>query len=215
VSTASTVRHPIFARVYTRLAAAYEQQGAAEHRDELLAGVQGKVVELGCGTGLNFAHYPPTVAEVIAVEPEPALRASSEAAAASAPVPVHVIDAVADELPFLDDEFDAAVASLVLCSVPDPDHALAELRRVLRPGGELRFYEHVLSAKPKLARLQHRLDHVWPYLAGGCHITRDTARAIERAGFVIEQRRDFTFMPSRFAAPTSAVVIGRARKPAE
>ena len=107
----------------------------------------------------------------------------------------------------------AAVASLVLCSVPDPRHALAELKRVLRPGSELRFYEHVLSTKPKLARLQHRLDHIWPYFAGGCHITRDSARAIEHAGFVIEHRRDFTFMPSRFAAPISAHVLGRARNP--
>jgi Methylase involved in ubiquinone/menaquinone biosynthesis len=171
------------------------------------------VLELGSGTGLNFAHYPSTVSEVVAIEPEPTLRASSETAATSAPVRVCVADGLADALPFAADEFDAAVASLVLCSVPDPVGALAELRRVLRPGGELRFYEHVLSPKPKLARLQHRLDHVWPYFAGGCHITRDTATTIERAGFVIEQRRDFTFMPSRLAVPTSPLVLGRARNP--
>jgi ubiquinone/menaquinone biosynthesis C-methylase UbiE len=210
--SAKAVRHPIFARMYARLASAYEQQGVAAHRDELLAGLQGRVLELGSGTGLNFAHYPSTVSEVVAVEPEPALRALTEAAAASASVSVRVVDAVADELPFFEDEFDAAVASLVLCSVSDPRRALEELERVLRPGGELRFYEHVLSPKPKLARLQHRLDHVWPYFAGGCHITRDTGSAIERAGFMIEQRRDFTFMPSRLAAPISPHVLGRARK---
>lgn len=207
------VRHPVFAWFYTKLAASYEQKGAAEHRDELLADLSGVVLELGSGTGLNFARYPTTVTEIVAVEPEPALRARSQEAAQASRISVRVVDAVADDLPFGDGEFDAAVASLVLCSVPSQDRALAELKRVIRPGGELRFYEHVLSRDEKLARLQHRLDHVWPFFAGGCHVSRDTRTAIERAGFVIEQSRNFNFIPSRLAMPTAPIFLGRGRRP--
>src|SRR3954469_15281982 len=111
--------HPHFARFYKKLSPKAEGRGQAEHREELLAGLSGRVLELGAGNGLNFSHYPATVTEVIAVEPEPTLRAAAEEAAAKAPVPVRVVDAVADELPFADGELDAAVASLVLCSVSD------------------------------------------------------------------------------------------------
>ncbi|MEA2269080.1 MAG: hypothetical protein QOC64_1690 [Solirubrobacteraceae bacterium] len=209
----SAVRHPVFARLYHRLSAGAEQAGQAEHRDELLAGLHGRVVELGAGNGLNFAHYPPTVAEVVAVEPEPYLRARAEEAAGAAPVAVTVVDGVADRLPLGDGEFDAAVASLVLCSVPDQARALAELRRVLRPGGELRFYEHVLSESPRLARLQRALAPVWPWLGGGCRPDRATAAAIARAGFLVERERRFTFRPAAIALPVSPHVIGVARRP--
>ena len=128
------VRHPIFARLYARVSPGVERKGAAEHRDELLAGVAGRVIEIGAGNGLNFAHYPASVTEVVAVEPEPYLRGRAQEAAESAPVPVTIVDGVADDLPADDGAFDAAVASLVLCSVPDQATALAEVRRVLRPG---------------------------------------------------------------------------------
>src|SRR4051794_14595280 len=135
---------PRFARMYLRAAKTAEQRGATDHRRRLLAGLDGTVVELGAGHGLNFPHYPADVTEVIAIEPEPTLRAHATEAAAGAPVPVRVVGGVADDLPLADESVDAAVASLVLCSVPDQDRALAELRRVLRSGGELRFYEHVI-----------------------------------------------------------------------
>src|SRR3954469_22435285 len=109
--------HPIFARLYTWLSRGAESSGAAEHRDETLAGLSGRVIEVGAGNGLNFAHYPPGVTEVVAVEPEPYLRAQAEAAAAAAATPVTVLDGVADALPAEDGSFDAAVASLVLCTV--------------------------------------------------------------------------------------------------
>jgi ubiquinone/menaquinone biosynthesis C-methylase UbiE len=206
----TTVRHPVFARLYSRLSPGVERKGGAEHRAELLDGVAGRVVEIGAGNGLNFAHYPAAVSEVVAVEPEPYLRERAAEAAAAAPVPVRIVDGVADALPAEDGAFDAAVASLVLCSVPDQATALAEIRRVLRPGGELRFYEHVVSDRPRTARTQRRLDDwgLWPRLAGGCHAARDTTAAIEAASFRIERCRRFPFA----AGPVSlAHVIGLAR----
>jgi ubiquinone/menaquinone biosynthesis C-methylase UbiE len=128
-------------------------------------------------------------------------------------VPVTVVDGVADHLPLEDASCDAAVASLVLCSVADQAAALAELRRVIRPGGELRFYEHIRSASPRLARLQRAIDVVWPHLIGGCHTSRDTIAAIEAAGFTIERARRFTFRPAITNAPVAPHVVGTAHRP--
>ena len=141
--------------MYPKAAARADRRGAREHRRRLLAGLSGRVLELGAGNGLNFAHYPATVTEVVAIEPEPNLRAAAKAAAQNAGVTVTVQPGTADRLPLEDGEVDAAVASLVLCSVPDQASALAALHRVLRPGGELRFYEHVIPrCQPKRAILQ-------------------------------------------------------------
>jgi ubiquinone/menaquinone biosynthesis C-methylase UbiE len=202
--------HPIFARLYARLAPVAEKAGAAAHRDELLASLEGRVIELGPGSGLCFVHYPSTVSKVVAVEPEPHLRRVAEQAAAAAPVPVRVIGGTAERLPADDGSFDAAVVSLVLCSVADQRRALGELHRVLRPGGSLRFYEHVRSENPRQARLQDRIDWVWPHLAGGCHANRDTDAAIAESGFHVERCRRFEFRPSILAAPFSPHVIGEA-----
>ncbi|HEX9504432.1 MAG TPA: class I SAM-dependent methyltransferase, partial [Acidimicrobiia bacterium] len=188
--------------------------GGAEHRDELLAGLVGRVVEVGAGNGLNFAHYPDTVTEVVAVEPEPYLRKRALQAAEKARVPIRVLDGTAEALPGSDGEFDAAVASLMLCSVPDQAAALDELHRVIRPGGELRFYEHVRATTSRLSRLQRATDLIWPHLAGGCHTSRDTTHAITGAGFEITQQRDFTFLPAgRVGIVVAPHVIGRARRP--
>jgi ubiquinone/menaquinone biosynthesis C-methylase UbiE len=205
------VRHPLFARLFARAAPRMEAQGVAAHRRELLEGVGGREVEVGAGTGACFAHYPGTVAEVVAVEPEPYLRARALDAAAAAPVPVTVVAATAEALPFEDGSFDVGVASLVLCSVRDPDAALAELRRVLRPGAELRVYEHV-RGHGGLARVQRVLDAAWPRVAGGCHLARDTPAAIARAGFAVERCRAFRFRPSLLAWPAQPHVIGVARR---
>ena len=211
-SSPERVRHPIFARMYQRIAAAAEQAGAAEHRDRLLAGLAGRVVELGAGNGMNFGHYPTTVTEVVAVEPESYLRARATEAAAAAPVPIHVVDGLADSLPAEDASFDAGVASLVLCSVPDQASALAELRRVIRPGGELRFYEHVRAHDADAARGQDRTDRYWPRFSGGCHPNRDTPAAIEAAGFEVEHIDRFKFRPVFFLKAIEPHVIGRARR---
>ena len=149
---------PIFARMLARAAVCEERRGGAEHRRRLLADLSGRVVELGAGSGVSFAHYPGTVTELVAVEPEEHLRAMAQEAAREAPVPVTVVEGVADALPLDDASMDAGVVTAVLCSVPDPAAALAELRRVIRPGGELRFFEHVAADTPRLARFQRVLD---------------------------------------------------------
>ena len=212
--TSTTVRHPLFARVYARLATAEESE-QAEHRRELLSGLSGRVIEVGAGHGLNFRHYPDTVTELVAVEPEAYLRDLAIEAAREAPIPVQVVDGVADAIPAADEEFDAAVACLMLCSVSDQGRALAEFRRVLRPQGELRFYEHVLArTNGAFARAQRIGDRsgLWPLLAGGCHASRNTAGAIEAAGFEIERCRRFDFragLPQYLATPK---ILGSARR---
>ena len=189
------------------------EREVGRHRDELLAGLSGRVVELGAGNGVNFAHYPGDVEEVVAIEPEPYLRAKAAAAAAAAPVPVTVREGVAAALPLDGAAFDAAVASLVLCSVADEADALAELRRVLRPRGELRFMEHIRAESRGKARVQRWLDRsgIWPTLGGGCHCARDTLSAILAAGFELEQLDRFALGPSWVI--TNPHVRGRARAP--
>jgi ubiquinone/menaquinone biosynthesis C-methylase UbiE len=206
----AAVKHPLFARAYARVAAHEDARGGAENREELLAGLSGRVVEVGAGVGSNFPHYPPGVTEVVAVEPEPFLRRKAEEAAAAAPVPVRVVDGLADQLPLPDASVDAGVASLVLCSVSDQAVALAELRRVIKPGGELRFYEHVISNRASRRRLQRFMDATfWPRIAGGCHMTRDTRAAIEQAGFILQRSRRFPFPPGAFGIPH---ILGSARR---
>ncbi len=206
------MHHPLAARIFAREVGRIDTLGAAAHRERLLEGVAGRVLEIGAGTGISFNDYPSTVLELIALEPESYLRERATQAAALAPGPVTVVDATAEQIPFPDASFDVAITARVLCSVCDPAAALAELHRVLQPGGELRFYEHVASTNPRLARCQRALDLAWPTLAGGCHSSRDTLRTITRAGFAIEQCERFRFRPNILAAPTSPYVLGRARR---
>lgn len=210
----SDISHRFFALVYPRIAAAAERAGLDESRKEMLASLRGRVLEVGAGHGVNFAYYPDGVTEVIAVEPEPRLRRRAVQAARRAPVKVRVRAGNAERLPFDDGEFDAAVTSLMLCSVPSQERALREIRRVLKPGGELRFLEHVRSSHPGLAFLQRTLDAtVWPLAAGGCHLSRDTEAAIVAAGFQIARVRRYSFLPCVFAAPTAPHIVGRALTP--
>jgi ubiquinone/menaquinone biosynthesis C-methylase UbiE len=205
--------HPLFARFYARTSVSMEQT-VGPYRDMLLDGLSGRVIEVGAGNGLNFGHYPAAVTEVIAVEPEPHLRSLAEASAERVGVPVTVIDAVADHLPADDASCDAVVASLVLCSVPDQGAALAEIRRVLKPGGQLRFFEHVGASTPGRLRVQKVLDATtWPLFGGGCHTARDTQAAIERAGFVIDKIDQLTRADTQMPFPTAPQIIGTATRP--
>ncbi|WP_371402212.1 class I SAM-dependent methyltransferase [Kribbella sp. NBC_00662] len=205
------MKRPIFARMYARVRPAMDREGAAAHRQRLLAGASGRVVEIGAGDGGNFAHYPAEVVSVLAVEPEPYLRGQALRSAAAAPVPVEVVEGTAERLPAADGSADVVVASLVLCSVPDQQVALAEVARVLRPGGELRFYEHVAADGGRLETVQKLADAtVWPWFAGGCHVHRDTAAAIEAAGFVIEKLDRFD-LPADQPNPARPHILGRAR----
>jgi len=212
VPTVERVHHPLFARFYQRFAAAAMAKGEDAFRRELLEGVKGRVIEVGAGHGLNFAFYPPEVAEVVAVEPEAVLRRGAEKAAGGAPVPVRVTDGVAGDLPGDSESFDVGVASLVLCSVPDQQTALRELHRVIRPDGELRFYEHVVADTPRFARAQRIADPLWTRCAGACHLARDTAANIAANGFDIERIRRFRFSTSVLDRLASTQILGVARR---
>ncbi|MFG3344344.1 class I SAM-dependent methyltransferase [Streptomyces sp. NPDC048018] len=204
--------HPVFARFYAGVAGpALQRAGIDAHRRRLLAGLTGEVLEAGAGNGLNFPHYPPDVTRLVAVEPEPTLRALAERQAREAPVPVELKDGRAEELPFPDASFDAAVVCLTLCSVADQRAALAELHRVLRPGGQLRFFEHVRADTPAMRRVQRVLDAtVWPRLAGGCHTGRDTGSAIAAAGFTLTAVDRFVFPETRVPVPAGTHILGTA-----
>jgi SAM-dependent methyltransferase len=211
VSLEERVSHPLFARFYIRSSRRSIPEEDA-HRRQLVGGLSGRVIEVGAGNGLNFPFYPSTVEQVVAVEPEPLLRAAAGEAASRASVPITVIDGVAGLLPVEDESFDAGVASLVLCSVPDQQRALAELHRVIRPGGELRFYEHVVAESPAGRGIQRLADAtVWPRFVGGCHLSRDTGAAIASAGFVVERCERFLFSP--VGIPRIPHILGIARRP--
>ncbi|WUS95808.1 methyltransferase domain-containing protein [Streptomyces sp. NBC_00708] len=209
------VHHPVFARCYARMSVAAESAaGLAAIRAELLAGLTGRVIEIGAGNGLNFGHYPPAVSEVVAIEPERTLRRLAVRSALRAGIPVDVVPGTAEALPVKSEAFDGAVASLVLCTVRDMERSLAEIRRVLRPGAELRFFEHVRADGRAMAATQRALDRTfWPWVAGGCHTSRDTLAAITAAGFTVESYRRVNLPERGIRLPTSSCVLGVARGP--
>lgn len=213
INDIAKLQHPRFARMYLRLSEQSERRGGSGHREKMLIGLTGTVIEIGAGNGLNFSHYPPTVTKVVAVEPGDLLRGYAEGAASAARAPVTVVPGHADRLPAPDGSYDAAVTSLVLCSVPDQSHALAEAARVVRPGGQLRFYEHVRSDNALFSRLEDVVAPAWARFGGGCHPNRETTAAIEQAGFVIDEIERFSFRFSPLLPPI-AHVVGRAHKTA-
>jgi protein-L-isoaspartate O-methyltransferase len=176
-----------------------------------LAGLSGRVLEVGAGTGTNFAFYPSGVTEVVAMEPERRLAELARQAAASAPVPVTVTSDTVEDYSATE-PFDAVVCSLVLCSVDSPDEVVRQLHSLLRPGGELRYLEHVASSGIR-SRLQKAADAtVWPRLLGNCHTHRHTEETIVGAGFEVSgARREWT-MPSWVPLPVAEFAIGRAVK---
>lgn len=177
--------HPFFALAYSWVARLGDRAGLAERRRNLLSDVRGTVVEIGAGTGLNFRHYPPGV-EIVATEPDPHMYKRAERAARAATAKVSVTRASAESLPFPDGSVDVVVSTLVLCSVPDQAASLAEVTRILRPGGRLLLLEHVRSQDPALAAKQDRRESLHVRFAGGCHPNRDTLQSVVNAGFETE-----------------------------
>jgi SAM-dependent methyltransferase len=191
-----------FARYLERREERNPDPVARELRRRLLAGLRGRVLELGSGDGRAFELYPPGVTSVLAVEPDPTARAQAAERAAAAPVPIEMVEGVASAIPADDGSVDAAVLVWVLCSVPDPAAALAEVRRVLKPGGELRFYEHVRSPHLAFRALQRAGDRLfWTRALGGCETARDSVAAIEAAGF------ELVSLDRGFHSSTIATVI--------
>lgn len=175
-----------FPKLYDTLMEPLERRGFRDIRKELIHKANGKVLEIGSGTGLNFPYYDDAqVKKVIAVEPEPLMRKQSLLRAARAPVPIKVMLAGAEELPFPDNSFDTIVGTLVLCTIPDPFKALEEIRRVCKPDGKVFFFEHVRLNHPVLSRLQDWLTPIWKHICHGCHLNRDTLKIIKEAGFEV------------------------------
>src|SRR5271167_4703278 len=208
----STVDNPFFARVWTVMAR-HEPESLKRLRQENLAGLSGRVLEVGAGTGTNFEFYPDSVAQVVAVEPEPRLVGLAREAAAGAVFPLEVTNRTVESFS-ADEPFDAVVCSLVLCSVAEPDSVLRQLFSLLRPGGELRYLEHVYGGGIR-GRFQQLVDAtIWPRLAGNCHTHRHTEQAIRAAGFDVEKARTEQAFPAWVPLPASEFVLGRARRPA-
>jgi ubiquinone/menaquinone biosynthesis C-methylase UbiE len=202
----------LFAMVYDRVLEASEEACVRSWRAELLGPLTGTVVEVGAGTGLNLDHYGSGVERLVLVEPDRHMRARLARRLAESPWHgrAELLDATAERLPLDDDAADAVVTTLVLCSVPDQAAALAEIRRVLRPGGTLALLEHVLADhKPRRAAWQHRLTPLWRRLADGCHLDRRTTDVLSAAGFDVS---GLTRESMRKAAPVVRTTVrGRLR----
>jgi ubiquinone/menaquinone biosynthesis C-methylase UbiE len=197
----------VFAACYDRALAASERAGLAERRHDLLSKASGQVLEIGAGTGLNLPHYPDSV-EIVFTEPEEPMARRLERKLAAAGRPGQVARAAAEALPFEDDRFDTVICTLVLCTVDDPTRALSEIARVLRPGGQLLFLEHVRSDSAGLARWQDRLSGVWRRIGHGCNCNRQTTSLIERSPLAL-QELEHGELPK--AAPiVRPLVVGRA-----
>lgn len=174
----------LFAALYDRTLAPTEAAGLAERRERLLASASGRVLEIGAGTGVNLPHYPAELDRLVLTEPSGAMAAKLRERLAADSHSAEVLSADAEQLPFPADSFDTVVATLVLCTVPHLDSALAEIRRVLAPGGQLLLIEHVRSDDPGRAKWQDRLELPWRIFGNGCHCNRETEHSIAEAGFV-------------------------------
>jgi ubiquinone/menaquinone biosynthesis C-methylase UbiE len=195
------------ARNYDRWYAPAERAGLSDMRADLLLSLEGRVLEVGGGTGLNLAHIPTSVSELVIVEPDELMIRRLRPRLAGAPIATRIVRSDAERLPFGDGTFDAAVCTFVLCTVRDLDRSLAEVRRVLRPGGRLAFLEHVESDDPRLARLQDRMHGAWLKVGHGCHLNRRTLDALQASGFQVAdvERGDLPKAPPFFRPYVSGI----------
>ena len=175
----------LFSRLYDPIMEVPENLGLQRLRREALRGVQGRVLELGIGTGRNFPLYPAAVDYLVGIDPDEAMLDRAEKRVRKVPFPVDLILASVEDLPFEENSFDAVVTTLVFCTVPDPLRALQEVRRVLKPGGRFHLLEHVRIERKPVARIQEKATPLWKHVAGGCHLDRDTLGAVREAGFEV------------------------------
>ena len=199
--------HPVFAQIYRLVAAIGERGGYGRLRASVLADARGRLLILGLGPGHDLAHLPTTVTSVVAVEPDPSMRAVARGRVTACPVPVMLLSADAHDLPLADGSVDAVLCACVLCSVAQPPKVLAELRRVLVPGGQLLLLEHVAALPGHwVGYVQRLLEPVWGRAAGGCSIRRDTRGAIAAAGFDATAVRTVMVWPN--LPPLAPTVLG-------
>jgi SAM-dependent methyltransferase len=202
---------PVFARVYDTALVLAERRGFRDVRKHLVSRARGRVLELGAGTGLNLRHYPDHVSEVLLTEPDPHMAAKLRKRARTSAFDTSVVEAPAERIPFDGASVDTVVATLVLCTVEDPEQVLAEVARVLRPGGSFLFAEHVRSASTRAARWQDRLNRPWSWYACGCQCNRDTVSAIGAASFALRELRHDRL---RWISPVvRPLVVGSASPP--
>jgi ubiquinone/menaquinone biosynthesis C-methylase UbiE len=177
----------LFGRLYDPVMELPENLGLRRLREQILRGLRGRVLELGIGTGRNLPLYPSAVEGLSGIDPDEVMLRRAEKRAGKAPFAVDLIPVSAEQLPFEEASFDAAVATLAFCTIPDPQKALREVRRVLKGGGEFRLLEHVRIEREPVRWLQEKATPLWKRVAGGCHLDRDTLAAVREAGFEVER----------------------------
>lgn len=200
VPTSAYPAQSSFARRYERGSHQSKREAfLTPFRREVTGLAHGRVLEIGAGNGLNFAFYPPErVTSIDVVEPDSTMLSYARARAAKAPVPVHLVQAATEHLPFADASFDSVVVTLVFCSVRDPARGLNEVWRVLKPGGTLLMFEHVRARRFFASTLQNIATPITRRFAGNCHWNRATEQTVIEAGFTIEQRREVTWFMMPF-----------------
>jgi ubiquinone/menaquinone biosynthesis C-methylase UbiE len=202
---------PLFARGYNRFNRGAEDAGLRERRRALLARARGRTLEIGAGTGVNLDLDPDSVTELVLTEPDGHMRQQLRRKLAARGRRAELVDARGERLPFPDASIDTVVATLVFCTIPDPEAVLAEIARVLEPGGRLLFLEHVRAEDPGAARWQDRLDRPWSWFGRGCHPNRDTLAVIEASALeVVEAERDRMPKAPPIVRP---LIVGEARLP--
>ncbi|HEY2446831.1 MAG TPA: class I SAM-dependent methyltransferase [Rhizomicrobium sp.] len=159
------------------------------YRERVIGAAEGRVLEIGAGSGLNFAFYPPAVSEILALEPDPKLICMARTKETSRQATF--MEASAEEIPLEDKSFDTVVTTWTLCTIPNGMQALREMRRVLRPGGTLLFIEHGQAPEQRVRKWQDRVDPIWSRISGGCHLNRPIGRMIEESGFRIAKLENF------------------------
>jgi len=200
---------PLWPAIYDFITRTCDRGGFGTMRHELVRDALGATIEIGAGTGGNLAHYPPDLERLVLVEPDRRMLRRLRARAGAMRPDADVVEASADRLPFPDESFDTAVVTFVLCTVPDPATALAEIRRVLRPGGRLLLAEHVRSDDPKLARRQDRQRRFYNLVVAGCNPNRDTLTTVQAAGFTVDEIRSGEI--PKAPAVERPLIIGAAR----
>jgi ubiquinone/menaquinone biosynthesis C-methylase UbiE len=202
---------PLFARGYNRFNRGAEDGGLREKRRALLSRARGRTLEVGAGTGVNLDLYPDAVTELVLTEPDGHMRGQLRKKLAAAGRRVELVGAGGERLPFPDASVDTVVATLVLCTIPDPEAVLREVARVLKPGGRLLFLEHVRAEDERTARWQDRLERPWSAFGRGCHPNRDTLAVIEASALeVVDVERDRMPKAPPIVRP---LIAGEARLP--